>query len=653
MGRWALVVAGVLMGCAEPAPEEVAEASRCITEPQPWVSGTPAFREVTKQWNIKSLAVYGHQVNVTDIDGDLWPDLVVHYEGGQDDFASPDSRASWMLRNMEGQGFEDVTEVSGFRERRKPDDATPDLGRPGQIMASADVDNDGDLDIYTAAWYDDPDAALDTCELMLNDGDGNFELGPGKSDARLTNLRSNPFSVSFTDYDLDGLVDLWFVQNGWYDPYPQQDRLFRNKDGTEFVDKTFAAGMETLGWEYIENMNAGIANSWGWSATACDLNNDGAPELLAASYGRTPNHLWQHSVGPNGKVTYLNRSVDSGYAFDENQDWTDDINARCYCRDNPDAEDCHLAQPAPEGTLCDDMFEWFGGVYRWEHSSAREPAQTGGVSASTVCADVNNDGFMDLLTGEIAHPDTGKSSDRAELVVNTGEADVRFERPGMEATGLLRPYQGWEIDEGVMNNMVFDFDNDGWQDVYFSVSGYPNNFGHLYRQVAPLLFEEMSWEDGLEQFESHGSQSVDLDRDGDLDVVVAHLPVYCGADWGAPDCYDPPFVRVFENLAGDQVNWVQLKLIGGEGTNKAAIGARVQVDNGDFVQTQEVDGGHGRNSTQRDLVLHFGLGDSCTAEVEVRWPDLTGTTQSFTLDAGRLYQVEQGGDPVSVELAGS
>jgi hypothetical protein len=266
---------------------------------------------------------------------------------------------------------------------------------------------------------------------------------------------------------------------------------------------------------------------------------------------------------------------------------------------------------------------------------------------------VNNDGFMDLLTGEIAHPDTGKSSDRAELVVNTGEADVRFERPGMEATGLLRPYQGWEIDEGVMNNMVFDFDNDGWQDVYFSVSGYPNNFGHLYRQVAPLLFEEMTWEDGFEQFESHGVQSVDLDRDGDLDVVVAHLPVYCGADWGAPDCYDPPFVRVFENLAGDQVNWVQLKLIGGEGTNKAAIGARVQVDNGDFVQTQEVDGGHGRNSTQRDLVLHFGLGESCTAEVEVRWPDLTGTVQSFTLDAGRLYQVEQGGDPVPVELAGS
>ncbi len=71
MGRWALVVAGVLWGCVEPEPEEVAEASRCIVDPEPWVSGTPAFREVTKKWNIKSLAVYGHQVNVTDIDGDL------------------------------------------------------------------------------------------------------------------------------------------------------------------------------------------------------------------------------------------------------------------------------------------------------------------------------------------------------------------------------------------------------------------------------------------------------------------------------------------------------------------------------------------------------------------------------------------------------
>ena len=95
---------------------------------------------------------------------------------------------------------------------------------------------------------------------------------------------------------------------------------------------------------------------------------------------------------------------------------------------------------------------------------------------------------------------------------------------------------------------------------------------------------------------------------------------------------------------------VTIKLEGGEGTNRAAIGARVQVDNGSFVQTQEVDGGHGRNSTQRDLVLHFGLADACSAEVSVRWPDQARSTQSFTVDARRLYVVRQGQDPLPFEL---
>ena len=56
-------------------------------------------------------------------------------------------------------------------------------------------------------------------------------------------------------------------------------------------------------------LNRAQGHSISWSGNACDLNNDGNPELLAASYGRAPNHLWLA-----GSAGYNNESIDSGYA---------------------------------------------------------------------------------------------------------------------------------------------------------------------------------------------------------------------------------------------------------------------------------------------------------------------------------------------------
>ncbi|MEQ9318919.1 MAG: ASPIC/UnbV domain-containing protein, partial [Polyangiaceae bacterium] len=83
-----------------------------------------------------------------------------------------------------------------------------------------------------------------------------------------------------------------------------------------------------------------------------------------------------------------------------------------------------------------------------------------------------------------------------------------------------------------------------------------------------------------------------------------------------------------------------------EGTNRAAIGARVTVAGEDgVVQTQEVDGGHGHYGAQKDLTLHFGLGEACRAEVTVRWPNASLTTQTFELVSGYRYELVQGGEP--------
>ncbi len=628
-----------------PLPGQLPEA-RCVPG-TPWQAGTTVYVERTEQWGMAELGVTGPQVNVTDFDGDGWADLLVHGEGGFDQFDDGGERVTWLLRNTGEGRFEDLTLESGFRVRRDGDGDGQGRGRMGQIMASADMDNDGDVDFVTSPWIPDPAQEADRQEVLLGDGAGGFELGPATGDHRREGLESYPFSVTLTDYDRDGFVDIWLVQGGPI-PNTKQDELYKGAGDGTFRRATDDVGLTTRAWSSIPDLNNGRAHSWAWAAAACDLNDDGVTELLTASYGRTTNHLWRGADTDDGGVQYTNRSVDSGFAFDGNQDWTDDESAQCWCLENPDDAECDRAQSPPSLQWCEELKAHFGGVYRWDHNFSREPFFTGGVSASTVCADVDNDGHMDLLTGEIKHPDTGQSSDRGELLINTGEPDVRFDRPGLAATGLDRHYVAEGMDEGVMNNAVFDFDNDGWQDVYWSVSGYPFNRAHLYRQARPREFEQLDESDFFEHSQSHGVQAVDLDRDGDLDLVVGHIAVYCDAPFNST-CYDPPLTRVFENVVGARNNWLQVRLQGdGTTTNRTAVGARVEVTTADGVtQTQEVDGGHGRFSTQRDATLHFGLGEHCAADVVVRWPNRALTTESATLPAGWRFDWSQGSAPVA------
>ena len=136
----------------------------------------------------------------------------------------------------------------------------------------------------------------------------------------------------------------------------------------------------------------------------------------------------------------------------------------------------------------------------------------------------------------------------------------------------------------------------------------------------------------------------DFDRDGDLDIVVGHSSSRCD-----DDCYDSFSVRLMENLMGDDGNFVQLTLQGDDGVNGSAIGARVHVTANGIRQTQDVDGGHGHYGNQDDLTLSFGLGEACSAEVTIRWPDSGLTEQTFTVGGGYRYTVRPGSQPEAVQ----
>lgn len=613
----------------------------CPPAVTPWAPGTPIFTEATADWRLDAVGAQGTRLAVLDYDGDGLPDLLVRKADGFEDFAEGGTRGKWLLRNT-GSGFEDVTRSSGLLTLRFPGAA--DQGRPVSVSAAADVDNDGDLDVFLGKnvlpLVGDGDA--ETGEILLNRGDGTFELGKESNGLRRVGEVAVPASASFVDVDRDGNVDLWVPQN--MPPsgdQPLQDRLLLGDGQGGFTDATFEFGLQTLDWSWVEDLNAGLAHSWAWSGTACDLNGDGTTELLAASYGRAPNLLFQGVRSPDGTVSFVNRSVASGYAYDERQDWSDNQSACCWCQLHRSDPGC-AEVPAPTLIRCRSDAD----VFRWNHLYDREPWRLGGNSATTVCADVDNDGALDLLTTEIVHWDVGSSSDPSELLLNTGEPDVRFVRPGNEVTGLTRTRVLPDWNDGDMTAVVFDFDNDGWPDVYIGSSDYPGDRGLLWHQRAgePGRFDEVAVADFFEHNRSHGVVAADFDRDGDLDLVVGHSSARCDAS--APNnCYPTQQVRLFENIVGNRASWLQLRLEGAAGTNRSAIGARVVVEAGGIRQTQEVDGGHGHFNTQQDLTLHFGLGAACEATVTVRWPDAALTTETFRLPAGHRFHLKQGEAP--------
>jgi hypothetical protein len=149
--------------------------------------GGGVFVDVTTPVLECALSSYGAAWGDYDNDGDL--DLYVTNEGPNN-----------LLRNDAGS-FTDVT-VSPLG----------DAGY-GRSAAWGDYDNDGDLDLYLVNW----DGAN---RIFRNDGD-EFTVGPGCACPVTSDVREG-FSTAWADYDKDGDLDLYLVNDG-------ANRLYRNE----------------------------------------------------------------------------------------------------------------------------------------------------------------------------------------------------------------------------------------------------------------------------------------------------------------------------------------------------------------------------------------------------------------------------------------
>jgi len=123
---------------------------------------------------------------------------------------------------------------------------------------------------------------------------------------------------------------------------------------------------------------------------------------------------------------------------------------------------------------------------------------------------------------------------------------------------------------------------------------------------------------------SRSSLMVDLDDDGDLDLVVA-------------DFNDRPQILISNLTARKAIHYLKIKLVGAK-SNRDGLGATVHVKAGGKTYTQYYDGKSGYFS-QSLLPMYFGLADATTIDsIDVTWP--SGAKQKISSGIAINKQME-------------
>ncbi len=526
----------------------------------------------------------GGGVAAGDVNGDSLPDL----------YFTATLASNKLFLNLGNFKFLNVTDKSGVGAK---------IGfKTGTTMA--DMNGDGKLDIYVCR-TSKTDNGQKTDHLFINMGnriENGIAIPIFEDQSKKLGLEdnSNTIHACFFDYDRDGDLDI-FLLNHKIDfavaaqlrlkqapdnsitritspttPF-ESNKLYRNDNG-HLVEVTVEAGLES--------------SAFGLSVTAADLNQDGWMDLYVAN----------DFVEPD--LVYINNR---------------------------------------NGTFTDKYSEYL------KHSSQN--------SMGSDVADINNDGLVDIVVLDMNAEDPIRYKtlinvmqyDRYNLLQQYGYGrqvgrNVLQLNNGNNTFSEIGQYAGIAATDWSWGSLIADFDNDGWKDIYIA-NGYrrditnldylnyvrdsidrtggltPRRFpdinvvinlipeqkiqNYLFINNKKLAFINATKQAGMDKLSfSNGSAFADLDRDGDLDLIVNNVQ-------------DPAFIYR-NDITGH--HWLQIDVQEKKG-NTDGIGTVVDLYAGGNHQHQMLITNKGFYSSS-EPILHFGLGQTEMIDsLILQWPE--------------------------------
>lgn len=526
---------------------------------------------------------HGQGVAVADVDGD----------GRVDVYFVSMLGSNALYRNLGAGRFEDITDKAG-------------VGLPNQMSVAAsfaDVDNDGDPDLYVTA------TRLGN-HFFENLGNGRFK--------DITIEAGLPYSghsstAVFLDFDRDGLLDIFLCNVGVFTTNEKgRGGYYRSVtnafEGHRFPERTeYSILYKNLGGRKFRDVSREVGlrdGSWSGDAALCDFNQDGFADLYVANM-QGDNHYYENQGGKKfvDKTATLFPKTPWGAmgikSFDFNQDGLLDLfvtdmhsdmtslqikvserNLRTDFEKSKSEAWCvkewteEILQGSSNNIFGNAFYQNKGG-FRFEEVSERLGVETfwpWGVSVG----DLNADGFDDMfVTAGMGYPFRyGINS----LFLNDGGAKF------LDAEFLV----GIEPRAGGVAKDLFELD----------CAGEDKNDPRCIGESGRLLVRA--------SLSSRSSAIFDVDDDGDLDIITSENS-------------DLPQLLVSNVSERKKIQFLKIKLVG-TSSNRDALGALVKVYAGGNTLTQLNDGKTGYLA-QGSLPLYFGLGDVSRVEkIEVRWP---------------------------------
>lgn len=538
---------------------------------------------------------------------------------GLEDEGSPISAAHVCAADLDGDGFDDliIGRTRVFMNRATEDGARTFVEvdrtglpehRRGDVVVFADLDNDGRSDAVIARSLDVNDDSHEPPEAgtpqklawLRGNGDGTFGSPRGAFTEIEAATAGTTASVAVGDVDLDGRLDL--VLGQWYTKYGaglegfandvllQQEngsfaRMALPVDGVEFDSQADAGGRPTYGVLVAHVLGDGAPGNW--------------PQVLELNYGRRWNRLWVRGDDGAWKDLAPQTKLDGdAIRHGRHPDWLKE-----------------RAKTDPRFDRPDEL-----------------PFRANGNTFDAAIGDIDGDGAFDVLLTEITHGWAGESSDPSRVLLRrdgiAGPLFVTDDAKSLDRAPTDPSIRSWN--QGDIYGALADFDLDGRLDVLVCSSDYPDNQRlRIWRQQEDgSLVDITSWV-GIDHIGAGQPALLDFDGDGDLDIAVGQGFNRLNAALRAERT---PRVRLFENRAADTLGRtaVVLRLDGGEGVNRDALGAVVRattiIDGQPRTIVAQVVGAGGHQGKQGTLAIHVPTGPDGASRIEITWPDERGST---------------------------